>query len=294
MFRPDKTNGDKGDAFLDLGNAPEFSVTLESENLDHFSSRAGIQVKDLSLITQVTLTGGFTLDEPDSENLALYFMSKQTDSRDQVAVTKPTLTDGNENIESDLAADVNSGTVSVPTGGLGKWYPLNIKSATPVRAHNISDLDVYDGLQTSTPNTLVEGGYASPQTAHYELDAGSGMIFIHNPQPASNPIVAGTTVLYLYGAVDAMLASADEDIRSNFGFTLTAQKGHFYFAGVPPQGQAIDLLGYGSLTPTGDMAFVGDDWSQFQFEIEFLEHADYQDASGNQGLVQVINRDQIG
>ena len=55
----------------DLGNAPNFTITPEIEQLDHFSSREEIKKKDLT----VTLTAGlkvkFTLDEYDRENLAI-------------------------------------------------------------------------------------------------------------------------------------------------------------------------------------------------------------------------------
>ena len=55
----------------DLGNAPNFSLTLSPETLDHFSSREGLKKRDLSVVVSVTLGGKFTLEEYEINNLAL-------------------------------------------------------------------------------------------------------------------------------------------------------------------------------------------------------------------------------
>jgi hypothetical protein len=57
----------------DLGNAPAFSIGPTVEKLDHFSSRAGVKQKDLTVILSQGLNVKFTLDEITLENLALAF-----------------------------------------------------------------------------------------------------------------------------------------------------------------------------------------------------------------------------
>lgn len=64
---------------LDLGNAPSFNFNVELEKLDHFSSRGGIKSKDLSIISQITPTVSFTLDEINGQNMELLALGKMTD-----------------------------------------------------------------------------------------------------------------------------------------------------------------------------------------------------------------------
>ncbi|MGE4572521.1 MAG: hypothetical protein AB7E09_07245 [Candidatus Izemoplasmatales bacterium] len=59
---------------LDLGNAPAFSINIETEKLDHYSSRSGLRVKDKSVILETNITVNFTLDEINVENLKLAFL----------------------------------------------------------------------------------------------------------------------------------------------------------------------------------------------------------------------------
>ena len=303
LFRPDTSAGAKGNAFVDLGNAPEFSVTLETEKLEHFSSRSGLQLKDMSIITQTSVTGSFTLDEPDSENLGMYFMSSETNLTTQAMEAQPAVAAASENVMNEYGVDDTAqATINIPIDAvgeptsLGQWYQLldAANAGTNPRVYQLlGTFALYDDVQGGTPNLLVEGGYASPQTAHYELDGPAGMIYIHDPQPSSNAIDTSAAAVDLYGFAGWAAIDGESSIASNFGFTATTQTGHFYFVGAPPAGQALDILGYGSITPTGDMSFIGEDWSQFQFEIEFLEHTDYQNSSGEQGLLQIVNRQQI-
>lgn len=55
----------------DLGNAPAFSFNVNIEKLEHFSSRGGLKVKDKEIISQLTPSLSFTLDEITPENFAL-------------------------------------------------------------------------------------------------------------------------------------------------------------------------------------------------------------------------------
>lgn len=55
----------------DLGNAPAVKLTPNVTKLDHFSSRQGVKKKDLSVVTEQTLTLDITLDEITIENLAM-------------------------------------------------------------------------------------------------------------------------------------------------------------------------------------------------------------------------------
>ena len=68
----------------DLGNATNFTLSMSTEKLDHYSNRAGIRVKDKSVLTSMAITGAFTLDEIMADNLAMTFLASITDVK-QVA-----------------------------------------------------------------------------------------------------------------------------------------------------------------------------------------------------------------
>lgn len=61
----------------DVGNAPEFNITFERENLEHFSSRSGVSAKDKEVTLQITPGVSFTLDEINVENLRLIFLAER-------------------------------------------------------------------------------------------------------------------------------------------------------------------------------------------------------------------------
>lgn len=61
-----------------IGNTTTLALTIESENLDHFSSDEGIREKDDSVALEVTRTGSFTTDSIQPENIALFFFGQES------------------------------------------------------------------------------------------------------------------------------------------------------------------------------------------------------------------------
>jgi hypothetical protein len=61
-----------------LGNAPEFELTPEIEELEHFSSMEGTRTKDLTVVLEKTLSVRVVLDEFDIENLRLALLGDAT------------------------------------------------------------------------------------------------------------------------------------------------------------------------------------------------------------------------
>jgi hypothetical protein len=60
--------------FYDMGNAPEIEMTPASEKLDHFSSREGTRIKDLSITIEKTAELRIVLEEFQSQNLAMLLL----------------------------------------------------------------------------------------------------------------------------------------------------------------------------------------------------------------------------
>ncbi|HEY1402951.1 MAG TPA: hypothetical protein VGB05_02355, partial [Pyrinomonadaceae bacterium] len=55
-----------------LGNTPEFTLSTDSESLDHFDADAGIRVKDDSVTTDLTRNGTLVTDHIDPRNIAMW------------------------------------------------------------------------------------------------------------------------------------------------------------------------------------------------------------------------------
>lgn len=59
------------DTFRDLGNVTALTLTPDITTLDHFTSRAGTQLKDYTIILQKASTIKLTMEEFTADNLAL-------------------------------------------------------------------------------------------------------------------------------------------------------------------------------------------------------------------------------
>ena len=64
--------------YLDLGNCTDFTFSTDITKLDHYSSRGGLRAKDKSVISEIAPTIAFTLDEVNSDNLALLTLADKT------------------------------------------------------------------------------------------------------------------------------------------------------------------------------------------------------------------------
>lgn len=143
--------GDGETTWRDLGNVPEFEVSLTLDKLDHFSSREGTRKKDRSIIREQGGTVRMVIEELTARNLELALMSTAT-----VAVDLDTtgdITTGEPDITG-LASTTNlvdgrqysvSGT-GIPVGALATWDATNAKlimdqdatATTPDLAINVS------------------------------------------------------------------------------------------------------------------------------------------------------------
>ena len=65
--------------FRDLGNVPEAELTLEIEELEHFTSRAGTRSKDLVVVLEKGGNVRFVMEEWTPENLLIFFLGTTVD-----------------------------------------------------------------------------------------------------------------------------------------------------------------------------------------------------------------------
>lgn len=64
------------EGFLYFGNTPEFNLTIESEDLEHFSSDEGVREKDDGVTLEVTRSGSIITDNIAPDNVALFFFGE--------------------------------------------------------------------------------------------------------------------------------------------------------------------------------------------------------------------------
>lgn len=212
----------------DLGNAPAFSYNIALEKLPHYSSRGGLKAKDKEIVSQMTPSLAFTLDEVDAENLALLTLADiETVSQTGASVTDET-----------------------HTAHLGKRIELMYRGISAVSITNASDAD--------TP--LVSGQDYSIDTSL--KDNVIGRILIH----ADAPNVSEGDSLdidYTYATVTYTRIKA---------FAQTQVEGFLRFVSDNPAGLQQELHVWRvSLTPAGDTAMIGDDWSTLGFTGEVLK-----------------------
>jgi hypothetical protein len=82
----------KPSGFLYMGNTPEFNLTIESDNLDHFSSDEGIREKDDGVTLEVTRSGSIITDNIAPDNVAYFFFGEtQTITTASAALSTSTI-----------------------------------------------------------------------------------------------------------------------------------------------------------------------------------------------------------
>lgn len=145
------------EGFNYIGNTPEFNLTIESENLDHYSSDAGIREKDDSVPLEVSRTGSFTTDDIQPENVALFFFGEKSTVTQAIVASAPeTFTD----VVLGRAYKLGI-TDSNPTGYMGinaTGFGI-VVDATPLVEDTDYTVDLANGIVTllETATNVVNG-----------------------------------------------------------------------------------------------------------------------------------------
>jgi len=221
-------------AWRDLGNAPEVSISTETETLDHFTSRAGLRQLDKSVTLSVGMKVTFSLDEMNDQNLAMGVLG---------------------NISSFTNAAI-AGFVEYPmvlgaNMTLGRWY--DIVNSSGARAYDVETANV-TFKNDSTTQTLVEG-------TDYTLDLVNGRVFLRTTATLISNNVAMRCVL----TADAG-AKVVQEVR---GLLNSGVVGALKFIEKNPANSDKSrewTFHQVTLKPSGDLSLIGDDWSQVTFE----------------------------
>jgi hypothetical protein len=229
-----KTGTQTPDGFFYIGNTPEFSLTIESETLDHFSSDEGIREKDDSVPLEVNRTGSMTTDNIDPKNVALFFFgSDSVLTQASVASSTETLVGIKEGHSYKLGA-----TPSNPTGYMG-IDPTGFAVETTIGA---------------TPLVV---------DVDYTVDLDNGIIsFVEGSVLAVDGVDIDVTYAVL-GSSRERVISGSEPVEGSIMYVTKNPKGT----------DAVFYMPYCKITPNGDYALKGDEWQQIPLSIEVLKPA---------------------
>lgn len=294
----------------DLGNAPSFSFNIALEKLEHFSSRGGLKAKDKEIISKITPSVSFTLDEVNVENLALLTLADsetvtQTagavedeivvanlDKRvalahrnltywllpyDDVAannvlfVAGETVTGagGASGIVLAVTGTATSGTLTIARTNSTAFVDNEALTGDIAGQAEVNSL-TGGTLGTGTPVVHVTnsaGTVTYTAGVHYTIDTSLKDDVIGRIKflSAGGTVVEGSSVKVTYGYA----ATTYTKIKA---FNNTQTEGFLRFVSDNPAGNQQELqIWRVSLTPNGDTALIGDDWSTLSFVGEILK-----------------------
>lgn len=293
----------------DLGNAPVFTFNIALEKLEHYSSRGGLKAKDKEIISQITPGLAFTLDEVNKENLSLLtlgdvstvtqtagsvaaevvtaHLGKRTDLgyRGVICWTLPYDDSAADNVifvvgETVTGAGGATGVVLAITGTATAGILTIARTNTTDYVDDevltgggsgSADVDSTTGgtLATGTPLILVQDDADTvTYTAgtDYEIDITLSDDDIGRINVLEGGSITDEEVLhitYQYAGLTYTNISA---------FANTQVVGKLRFVSDNPAGNQQELMVWSvSLTPSGDTAMIGDDWSTLGFVGEILK-----------------------
>ncbi len=237
-FAPLDANGiPQGYRFL--GNAPEFSISMETETLEHQSSTGGLKVTDKEVVISQKVNLSVSLDEVNFDNMALFFSGSGTTFDNSTAAAATPVT-GSDNLVVDEQGrwfDLYASNGAVTTGSSGQ------------RIYDIGAVTVTGGASGTTP--AVEG-------TDYEIDLKMGRIFV----------IDGSTVLDTANSPHnisiAQNSSADTSVDEVRALTQTAVKGALKFISENPASddhQTEFQFHQVSLKAEGDFGLISDEFT---------------------------------
>jgi hypothetical protein len=282
-----------------LGNAPALTFSLAIEKLDHYSAMAGLRAKDKTVITQVTPTVTFTLDEVNADNLNMLVMGNKTTSTQTAGqASAQTLTAGtpaeglyyetgkrNIGIYKLVYSNVASGPFTVGETVTGGTSGATAVVARDKVAANTLYLTTIGGTAPFSVGEDVDGATATAKVASavyfdnrdavvtdsagtsffdvgddFIVNSGGGLIGI-----AEGSDISATGPKYTIAYPDVSYTIVN-------GLANTSLEGMVRFISDNPEGNQLELRAWKvSLQPDGDTAFIGDDWATIGFTGEILK-----------------------
>jgi len=294
----------------DLGNAPAFTFNIALEKLEHYSSRGGLKAKDKEIISQITPGLAFTLDEINKENLALLTLgdvSTVSQTGGQVVAEVVTAHLGKRTdlayrgiISWDLpyddtAADnvifVVGETVTGAAGGIGVVTKVTGTAAAGVLTLSLTNATAFvddeiltgGGTGAAEVNSLTGGALSTTSGIGILVQNSAGTVtYVDGTDYEMDTTLSDDDI----GRINVLDTGSITDLEvlhvtyqyatltyTNIAmFANTQITGTLRFVSDNPAGDQQELEVWSvSLTPTGDTAMIGDDWSTLGFTGEILK-----------------------
>ena len=280
----------------DLGNAPSFSFNIALEKLEHFSSRGGLKAKDKEIISQISPSINFTLDEINKENIALLTLGDTVSvvqtagvAVEEAVIGKPGLRQAVANREIGSYI-VNHGTVSSGPFVVGETLTASVGSVGTAEIIAVGTgqlvVIILTGAFDDTATLTGAGGATAAQDGDAVWNPGVILVATEAGVPKTGYSVNTALkddkigrILFTEGGD----VTADEALEVTYNyaaitytviraFNNTQVEGSVRFVSDNPAGIQQELQAWRvSLTPSGETAMIGDDWSTLGFTGEVLK-----------------------
>ena len=217
------------------------SFAVNTDTIEHFSSRGGIRTKDDTTTIEVNRTGTMRIDDMSMENLGLFFF-------------------GDPQVQSVAAVASATEVIAGANVKKGRSYQLGVDAALrPTGYRNVSITSV---ALTGAPGTTY------PATAggvtNWEIDAARGFFTIGESSAIADS--AGITVTYSVAAHSRRMV-----ISGNTEKAFSMQ-----FHAYNPKGQLIDyFFPFVKIRPNGDLQLISEEYMEVEFQVEVLGLGSY-------------------
>lgn len=290
------------EGFRPFGNVPEFNVTIESEQFEHFSSESGLETKDLSFTRSIERSATVTTDNMSKENLVLFLSAAAT----VISQTGASVTDevigpvtsgriyqlgtaahkgGVRNVSAvtasfkqgdDAATRANSTAYTVgqfykPASANGHFYVCTVAgtSAGSPPSFTTDGTTFTDGTATFRDVGLI--AIANTANADFLIDTTLGLLSVVTTGAIATAISRLPSGSTLSLNVDYTKATITRDQIATTG--SVSLRGQLKFLADNPYGDQQDVfMPDVTLAPNGDLPFItDDDVASCQFEVGINE-----------------------
>lgn len=223
--------------FRDLGNSPSFSIAISIDKGEHASSRGGINETDLTWPTKVARTATITLEEMNSDNVALLLLGQKSTF---------TVAAGTEVEETFTNVEK------------GYSYQLGVTTLNPGGVGLVSDVAVATVTGT-TPLVL---------NVDYEIDLNTGLLTLLDDGTVVTDAnkAAGIKVTYDNASQKRdRIISGNEEVVCALMFTENNPVGP----------NKTWLFPHVRMRPNGDFNFISDEVRSMEFQADILPMGNY-------------------
>lgn len=238
--------------YRDVGNVPNLALNLDVEELEHFSSRAGLKTLDARVIVQQTIGGTITMDELSAQNFAQF-----------------------------LAATMDDTIANPAVAGIGEYLAM-----TSARASEGYWLDIRDpstGLPArdiqAASVTLVHDKAGANDTlvlnTDYSVDEVNGMIFVLS----TGVTIVDTKTLHVTLAADAGATATLDQVQA---LQASANTYALKFIGVNPLDSDKEMeweFHKVRFSADGDLNLISDEFSQLGIAFAAEKNENWPDTS---------------